>query len=63
MNRRIIIQGQSPSASSLIQGIETSAFFHNVSFVSPVTKDTSNGLERFQIASDVVNGRYSEKPH
>ncbi|MDD1648917.1 MAG: PilN domain-containing protein [Methylococcaceae bacterium] len=63
MNRRIIIQGQSPSASSLIQGIEASDFFNNVSFVSPVTKDTSNGLERFQIASDVVNGRYSEKPH
>ena len=61
-NRRVIIQGQSPSASSLIQGIETSTFFSNVSFVSPVTKDTSNGLERFQIASDAVNGRYSEKP-
>lgn len=63
MNRRIVIQGQSPSASSLIQSIENSVFFHSVSFVSPVTKDTSNGLERFQIASDVVNGRYSEKPH
>lgn len=61
-NRRAIIQGQSPSASSLIQGIENSVFFNNVSFVSPVTKDVSNGLERFQIASDVVNGRYSEKP-
>lgn len=60
-NRRLVIQGQSPSASSLIQGIETSRFFHSVSFVSPVTKDSSNGLERFQIASDVVNGRYSEK--
>lgn len=63
MNRKIIIQGQSPSASNLIQGIETSAFFSNVSFVSPVTKDNSNGLERFQIAADVVNGRYSEKSH
>ena len=61
-NRRIIIQGQSPSASSLIQRIEGSAFFDNVSFVSPVTKDTSNGLERFQIATDAVNGRFSEKP-
>lgn len=60
-NHRLVIQGQSPSASSLIQGIETSRFFHSVSFVSPVTKDASNGLERFQIASEVVNGRYSEK--
>ena len=60
-NRRVIIQGQSPSASSLIQRIEASAFFHNVSFVSPVTKDTVNGLERFQIAADAANGRFSEK--
>lgn len=61
-NRRVTIQGQSPSASSLIQRIEASPYFRNVSFVSPVTKDTSNGLERFQIAGDVVNGRFSEKP-
>lgn len=60
-NRRVIIQGQSPSASSLIQRIEASAFFQNVSFVSPVTKDTANGLERFQIAADAANGRFSEK--
>lgn len=62
-DKRIIIQGQSPSASSLIEQIETSNFFTDTSFVSPVTKDTSNGLERFQIASGVVNGRSSETPH
>jgi len=61
-NHKAIIQGQSPSASSLIQQIEASKFFRNVSFVSPVTKDNSNGLERFQIAGDVVNGRFSENP-
>jgi general secretion pathway protein L len=61
-SHKAIIQGQSPSASSLIQGIEGSKFFMNVSFVSPVTKDNSNGLERFQIAGDVVNGRFSENP-
>jgi general secretion pathway protein L len=61
-NRRLTIQGLSPSASSLIQRIDASAFFRNVSFVSPVTKDASNGLERFQIAGEVVNGRFSEKP-
>jgi general secretion pathway protein L len=61
-NHKAIIQGQSPSASSLIQQIEASKFFRNVSFVSPVTKDNSNGLERFQIAGDVVNGRFSESP-
>jgi len=61
-DRHIVIQGQSPSASSLIEVIEASGHFKNTSFVSPVTKDTGSGLERFQIASDVVNGRFSENP-
>jgi general secretion pathway protein L len=61
-DRRIVVQGQSPSASSLIELIEASAHFKNTSFVSPVTKDSGSGLERFQIASDVINGRFSEKP-
>jgi general secretion pathway protein L len=60
--RKIIIQGQSPAASNLIEQMEASAHFKNTSFVSPVTKDVSNGQERFQIASEVVNGRFSEKP-
>lgn len=60
-DRRFVIQGQSPSASSLIEVIEASPYFKNTSFVSPVTKDTASGLERFQIASDVLNGRFSEK--
>lgn len=60
-DRRIVMQGQSPSASSLIELIEASDYFKNTSFVSPVTKDTASGLERFQIASDVVNGRFSKK--
>ncbi|MDD2769516.1 MAG: PilN domain-containing protein [Methylococcus sp.] len=58
----LVVQGQSPSASSLIARMEASAEFKNTSFVSPVTKDVSNGLERFQIASDAVNGRSSETP-
>ncbi|HYE36181.1 PilN domain-containing protein [Methylocaldum sp.] len=61
-DHRLVIQGQSPSASALIELIEASPFFQNTSFVSPVTKDTASGLERFQIASEVVNGRFSEKP-
>ena len=61
-DHRLVIQGQSPSASALIELIEASPYFRNTSFVSPVTKDTASGLERFQIASEVVNGRFSEKP-
>ena len=60
--RKVIIQGLSPAASSLIERMEASPYFQNTSFVSPVTKDVSNGQERFQIASEVVNGRFSEKP-
>ena len=62
-NDRVIIQGQSPSSSSLIKQIEASPHFRNVNFVSPVTKDAGNNLERFQIAADVVNGRFSEEAH
>ncbi len=58
---KVIIQGSSPAASSLIERMEASPYFKNTSFVSPVTKDVSNGQERFQIASEVVNGRFSEK--
>jgi general secretion pathway protein L len=58
----LVVQGQSPSASSLIARMETSEAFKNTNFVSPVTKDVSSGLERFQIASDAVNGRSSEAP-
>ncbi|CAI8834887.1 PilN domain-containing protein [Methylocaldum szegediense] len=61
-DHRLVIQGQSPSASALIGLIEASPFFRNTSFVSPVTRDMVSGLERFQIASEVVNGRFSEKP-
>ncbi len=59
---KVIIQGQSPAASSLIERMEASPYFKNTSFVSPVTKDVTNGQERFQIASEVVNGRFSENP-
>ena len=60
--RKLVIQGQSPAASSLIEQVEASPYFKNVSFVSPVTKDVASGQERFQIASEVVNGRSAEKP-
>lgn len=60
-DHRLIIQGQSPAASSLIEQIEKSPYFKNTSFVSPVTKDVATGYERFQISSEVENGRFSDK--
>jgi general secretion pathway protein L len=59
-DRRVVMQGQSPAASSLIEVLEASPYFKNTNFVSPVTKDVSSGQERFQIASEVVNGRALE---
>ena len=61
-DRKVVIQGQSPAASSLIERFEGSPFFKNASFVSPVTKDIASGQERFQIATEVVNGRFVKKP-
>ena len=48
------IQGESPTASALIAVLETSDLFSHVRFVSPVTQDAVNKIERFQITLDVV---------
>ena len=53
-DKRLQIQGLSPSASALIGTIEGSPLFSNTRFVSPVTQDRMSGLERFQIATDVA---------
>ncbi|MGR8930088.1 MAG: PilN domain-containing protein [Gammaproteobacteria bacterium] len=52
--QRIQIQGQSPAASGLIRILESSDYFNNVSFVSPLTQDKTTGRERFQISMDVT---------
>lgn len=48
------IQGESPAASALIGVLEDSEMFVNARFVSPVTRDTVSGQERFQITVDVA---------
>lgn len=48
------IQGESPAASGLIAVLEDSELFTNAKFVSPVTQDTTSGLERFQITVDII---------
>ena len=53
-DKRLQMQGLSPSASALIGTIEDSPLFSNTRFVSPVTQDRMSGLERFQIATDVA---------
>ncbi|MGR8952591.1 MAG: PilN domain-containing protein [Gammaproteobacteria bacterium] len=49
------IQGESPAASTLIGILEDSELFANARFVSPVTQDTSTGMERFQITFDITS--------
>jgi len=48
------IQGESPTASTLIAVLEASELFAHVRFASPVIQDAINKLERFQISVDVT---------
>jgi general secretion pathway protein L len=48
------IQGESPTASTLIAVLEASELFVNARFASPVTQDIVSKLERFQITVDVT---------
>lgn len=52
-DRRLVIQGQSTSASGLIGRIEASPMFESVSFAAPVTRDRATGQDVFQIALSV----------
>ncbi len=60
--RKLQIQGQSPSASSLISLLEESDLFDSVRFVSPVTQDRRTGLERFQISAEISKGNKNVGP-
>jgi general secretion pathway protein L len=53
---KLQIQGQSPTASSLISVLEGAKMFNSVRFVSPVTQDRRTGLERFQISAEIAKG-------
>ena len=53
------IQGESPAASTLIGVLEDSKLFSNARFVSPVTQNTSTGMERFQITFDINSAEKS----
>jgi len=56
------IQGQSPSASTLIGVLEESELFNNARFISPVTQDNVSKLERFQITVEITKkgGKHEE---
>jgi general secretion pathway protein L len=48
------IQGQSTSSASLIAAIESSSYFENVRFASPVVQIQGTNNDRFHIAASVV---------
>ena len=60
-NPKLQIHGQSPSASALIEILEASPIFKDTSFVSPVSQDRNTGLERFQIAIQIVHGEENDQ--
>ncbi|CAG1023407.1 hypothetical protein DOJK_02302 [Patescibacteria group bacterium] len=49
VNGQLQIQGESPKASSLIELLEKSELFNRAAFISPVTQDSVNKKERFQL--------------
>jgi len=51
---KLEIQGESPSASSLIALVEASRSFQHANFLSPVVQDQRTGNERFQLSADIV---------
>ncbi|MDF1584263.1 MAG: PilN domain-containing protein [Methyloprofundus sp.] len=61
VNKTLQITGQSGNASNLIASLEKMPIFHNVKFISPVTKDVRSGLERFQISTEVIKQQANAK--
>jgi general secretion pathway protein L len=53
----LVIQGESPASSELIEIIEASPYFYGTSFRAPVTKNPRSVLEGFQISTQIVSGK------
>lgn len=51
---QLMLDGQSPAASKLIELLEDSPYLKNLHFISPITQDPTTGLERFRISMDVA---------
>jgi len=57
----IQIQGQSGTASNLIEILESSPVFENVRFISPLTQDKRTGKERFQISAQLTKWNFTDE--
>jgi general secretion pathway protein L len=54
--KEVLMQGESPTSSTLIGLLETSPLFRNVTYRSPVTQNRVTGAERFNLSAEVVTG-------
>ena len=54
-NKEVQVRGQSQDAASLIGIVEASDYFEQVSFRSPVTRDTRTQRDRFFLSAQVTN--------
>lgn len=52
-NRRVTIQGEAESATSVIEAVENSPFFREVRFSSPVTR--SGARDKFTLVAEVIH--------
>ncbi|NTV36998.1 MAG: PilN domain-containing protein, partial [Anaerolineaceae bacterium] len=50
-SNEIRVRGQSGEASALIERLEASKWFHEVTFLSPVTNDKRTGKDRFYLVA------------
>ncbi|WP_019570500.1 PilN domain-containing protein [Thioalkalivibrio sp. ALE11] len=57
---RVEIQGLAASASGLIERMESSPLFRDVSFAAPVTTDSRSGQDSFRISLRVTSGAADE---
>ncbi len=57
---RITITGYGPSAADVTRGLSGLTGFGEVGFASPVTRDNTQGIERFRIAAQLDPDRFGE---
>jgi general secretion pathway protein L len=48
-NNKFLLQGASASSSKLIELLESSPYFKQTAMVSPVTRDSVEGVDEFQL--------------
>jgi general secretion pathway protein L len=58
----IVLQGESSTASTLVEVLEASPLFHNVSYKSPLVRMPGGAHDRFHISAEITNEGMLKKP-